>query len=534
MATINLRENRQVIDYLARDYNSFRKALLDLIPAKLPEWTDRSEADFGIALLELFAYMADILSYYQDRIANEAFLTTAQERRSVINHLRLIGYEMTPASAASTTLNLIVGDTVTQPFEVRKGNQFATKSSKERKSVTFEYTDDKPLVIDPVNMPSVPARKPDGSPLPGFKEFENAIPVREGRTIFNEVIGVSDGRPNQRYNLAQPNLLRGSLEIVVDTTTPTPAWRLRDNLIFSRRAFTPEQLDALELQERIGSTLAFSSETDTDYAIETDENNVTTVIFGDEQYGRIPPVGRRIIANYRTGGGTVGNVGKEQITQILKGPQLQLLGIKVINRSPASGGAERESIDQAIKYAPSVFASMQRAVTAQDYVAQAKLFPGVSKARAEAASWNKVKLYIAPTGQGEPPSDVMMRDLLAYFEDKRMLTSIIEIESPDYVGIDIEANVIALRHFRNSDVQNDADKAVRELLEFEKVDFKQTLYLSKVYEKIEALPGVDSVFVTRFQRANVAAAIATDGLIQLLENEIPLAGRLTINISGGV
>src|SRR6185369_4828268 len=83
MATINLRENRQVIDYLARDYNSFRQALIDLIPAKLPEWTDRSEADFGIVLIELFAYMADILSYYQDRVANEAFLNTEQERRSV-------------------------------------------------------------------------------------------------------------------------------------------------------------------------------------------------------------------------------------------------------------------------------------------------------------------------------------------------------------------------------------------------------------------------------------------------------------------
>ena len=88
MATINLNDNRQVIDYLARDYDSFRQALVDLIPSKLPEWTDRSEADFGIVLLELVAYMADILSYYQDRLANECFLATAQERRSVIQHLR--------------------------------------------------------------------------------------------------------------------------------------------------------------------------------------------------------------------------------------------------------------------------------------------------------------------------------------------------------------------------------------------------------------------------------------------------------------
>ena len=50
MTTINLRNDRQVVDYLVRDYDSFRQALLDLISSKLPEWTDRSEADFGLAL----------------------------------------------------------------------------------------------------------------------------------------------------------------------------------------------------------------------------------------------------------------------------------------------------------------------------------------------------------------------------------------------------------------------------------------------------------------------------------------------------
>src|SRR6266436_9514050 len=121
MATVNQVGNRQVINYLARDYASFRQALLDLIPSKLPEWSDRSEADFGVVLIELFAYMADILSYYQDRIANEAFLETAQERRSVINHLRLIGYEMAPAAPATVKLSVIVANNVNSVVEVRKG-----------------------------------------------------------------------------------------------------------------------------------------------------------------------------------------------------------------------------------------------------------------------------------------------------------------------------------------------------------------------------------------------------------------------------
>ena len=55
-------ELQVVIDYFAKDYSSFRQALLDFIPTRLPEWTERSEADIGVMLLELFAASADNLS----------------------------------------------------------------------------------------------------------------------------------------------------------------------------------------------------------------------------------------------------------------------------------------------------------------------------------------------------------------------------------------------------------------------------------------------------------------------------------------
>src|ERR1035438_615415 len=153
MATINLVDSQQVIDYTARDYSSFRQEILSIIPAKLPEWSDLSEADFGVVLIEMFSYMADILSYYQDRIANEAFLSTAQQRRSVIEHLRLIGYEMAPAAPASAAISIIVGNNQNQTIEIRQGDQFATATTPDRSSVTFEYTGDKPLVIDLSTLP---------------------------------------------------------------------------------------------------------------------------------------------------------------------------------------------------------------------------------------------------------------------------------------------------------------------------------------------------------------------------------------------
>ncbi|HZD93207.1 MAG TPA: baseplate J/gp47 family protein, partial [Candidatus Sulfotelmatobacter sp.] len=356
------------------------------------------------------------------------------------------------------------------------------------------------------------------------------------RTIVNEVIGVSDGTANQRYRLAQPSVLRESIQIVTDTTPPGPPWRLRKNLAFSEPAFSEEHLLALQAQGHIASTLAFSRNPDRDYAIETDQNEVTTVVFGDGQYGEIPPVAAPILATYRTGGGSVGNVGSRQITIVSRSPQLQLLAAEVFNASPASGGAERETIEQAIKYAPTVFSSMQRAVTADDYVAQARLFPGVSKARAEATNWNLITLYIAPTGDGELPTDILKRDLLAYFEDKRMLTTFLQIGNPDYVRIEIHATVTAQSFFKASDVQANAEAAIRNLLDFANVEFKQILYLSEIYRVLEAVPGVHDVFVSRFQRAGVIEDLTADGRILMAENEIPVLREndLQLTMKGGV
>ena len=57
------------IDYLAKDYRSFRQALLDRLPTIAPAWVERHEADLGMVLLELLSYAGDQLSYQQDAVA---------------------------------------------------------------------------------------------------------------------------------------------------------------------------------------------------------------------------------------------------------------------------------------------------------------------------------------------------------------------------------------------------------------------------------------------------------------------------------
>ncbi len=82
------------INYLAKDYASFRQLLFDRLALLLPEWKERHVPDFGVALVELMAYTGDYLSYYQDAVATEAYLNTARQRISVRRHARLVDYRL--------------------------------------------------------------------------------------------------------------------------------------------------------------------------------------------------------------------------------------------------------------------------------------------------------------------------------------------------------------------------------------------------------------------------------------------------------
>ncbi len=82
------------INYLAKDYASFRRLMLDRMSVVMPAWQERNAADVQVALIELLAYAGDQLSYFQDAVATEAYLGTAHKRTSVRRHARLLDYFM--------------------------------------------------------------------------------------------------------------------------------------------------------------------------------------------------------------------------------------------------------------------------------------------------------------------------------------------------------------------------------------------------------------------------------------------------------
>ena len=115
------------INYLAKDYGSFRQILLDRMNQLLPNWGAATEADLGVALVELVAYVGDQLSYQQDAVATEAYLLTARSRISLRRHALLVDYRVHDGANArafvcvNVAVPVFMDQTVTQFYTITPG-----------------------------------------------------------------------------------------------------------------------------------------------------------------------------------------------------------------------------------------------------------------------------------------------------------------------------------------------------------------------------------------------------------------------------
>lgn len=103
------------IDYLAKDYASFRRLLIDIARSRNPNWNEDNPADLAATVLEALAYEGDRISYFQDAVATEAYLETARIRKSVRRHARLVDYRVHDGRNAWTYVAFTVGGTGTVP-----------------------------------------------------------------------------------------------------------------------------------------------------------------------------------------------------------------------------------------------------------------------------------------------------------------------------------------------------------------------------------------------------------------------------------
>ncbi len=125
------------VDYMARDFSSLRNALLEFAATRHPEWSNRIEADVGVMLLEAMSALGDEHAFLQDRIAREAYMETATQRRSLRRHARLVDYDVDDGTGATTWLDVSVDAAATGPLALTAGTSVFAIAD-DRTTIAFE------------------------------------------------------------------------------------------------------------------------------------------------------------------------------------------------------------------------------------------------------------------------------------------------------------------------------------------------------------------------------------------------------------
>jgi len=447
--------------------------MTSLIPNFSPNWTNRDPSDPGMTLVELFAYMGDILNYYIDVAANEGFITTATQRQSVLNIASLLGYIPTESTASSVTLTF--QNSTASPITVPALTQVATALVANSTSTQ--------VIFETNTAVTVPAKS-------GSTNGSATVAATQGTTVSNEIIGTSNGSPYQQYQLANHSVISGSIKVTVSGVQYQQVPYLIDS-----SGYSPV------------------------YTATTNANGVTYIEFGDGISGRIPPNGLQIYATYRIGGGVIGNVASGTIKYIVKWPSgTTPAGLSVLNQDvslagdgAATGGADPESTDSIRINAPLSIRAINRAVSLTDYAYLAVQVTGVSKAVAAASVYSSVTLYIAPTGDPGVGSDNatpttvfnnIVPSIQSYLVDKAPANTTITFQPPKYVGAYIIVALTVLPTYSQSSVIANVTSAINNLFNIDNVVFGDTIYQSDVHNAIGSVDGIASQQIIKMVRAD--------------------------------
>ena len=317
------------IDYTSRDYEAFRELLIQKLQEKMPEYTDTSETDAGIVILEALANGLDILSLYSDIIANDVILPTTQDRKLAVIIAKCLGYTPYNQTASEYPQVFVLGEVRDEDTVIPKGTVVKTKDSSDLATIYFETIED--FVIPKGALGN--EKDDDGNYL-------YTVKVKQGSSVYQDVIGSSTGASLQSFTLHYTNVLVDSIELYVNEGSGQEMWKKVDTFIDS-------------------------DETSRVYTTSVDEFDVCTVEFGNGLRGKIPaPYPNGIIANYRIGGGEVGNVSANIITELDSTvPYVE----STFNLEATLLGHEKESLDSIKENAPASYRTRDRIVSLDDY-----------------------------------------------------------------------------------------------------------------------------------------------------------------------
>lgn len=465
------------IDYLSKDFDSVSDALISFATVNYGPGTSRNRLwsnfnvdSFSRSWLELVAYVADLLLFYQDVQATESYLQTARIRSNVKNIAAQFGF--VPATASSASVDVVF--TTTSSGTIPRGFKLMSTSG-----VPFYLTS--PVVAGI-------AGQYTGTALQGEIKSETFV---------------SQGLQNEEFNLIGPNIIRDLDNI--NLADITPYVEISGNEYTLVESFVRfNGTDSPVVEDSLGNVVGGGGRV---FTLHERADGTPFIRFGDGIFGRKLVSGEVITINYRTGGGSQGNIAASTITLQDSLPFVS----SVINPEPASGGADEQSIEQLRQLIPASLRILNRAVSETDYSDLIVTnFSEVFAASTEANTTDPgidLNIYVVPQGAGisNITNNTLLLTQINNFVDRRK-TVTVQFQILDAYSIDA---LVTLEVFLNDTAsKTTVRRAIQTAMENffslttggsdeAGIGFAEQILLKDVYEVIKAIDGVSRFEIKR-------------------------------------
>jgi hypothetical protein len=357
------------ITFINKDVDRIIEEMIAKKNQLCPELNDDNIASVNRTLLETVSIQLGWMIQQLNVIGNQNYVKTASDYEAIMRLMDLVAYQVPTATPARTTLTItfrsnVLNSTIIYP----KWTQFATLGTSTEERIIYEAEEE--IIKGPgvltVDVPIVQGERTSGELI----DVVHGVSAR----------GSSDGSGFQEFILENyPVIIDDSLEIWVVNSLITPP--------------------TIEMWTRVESLLPYDSD-DTVYEISYDENTQVTIKFGNGTWGMIPSIGtNNIIANYRTGGGVIGNVAADKILVMVASDSAFE---SCTNTLAATGGQDKATLNEIRLKGPNSIKYSDRVVATEDFGIRAMEYPGVARATQfeREHGENTVGVHIVPVGGG--------------------------------------------------------------------------------------------------------------------------------------
>jgi hypothetical protein len=473
-----------------------------------PAWTDLNASDPGIALLDVFAYLTDLMIYRLNRVPEKAY----------VEFLRLIGVRLNPPSAASVALRFTRAEGFTSRIVIPRGTRVTTDRTASGSEAPIFVTDEEKVL------------EPDADSA--------TVTARHCEIVEAEDAGSASGIPGHSVSIRRPPVIAPTgdpLDLVVGVEAAAGELGEQDPAIEHRRKTFRIWREVENFTDLGPDRHAYVADRTVGIITFAPAARVADVADGLSEsavaLAAVPRRGRQIRVWYRRGGGPDGNVAAESLT-VLKDP---LPGLEVSNPLPATGGRAGETLENARIRGPQELHTLSRAVTARDYQLVAERSSGAIEralATTQATLWKHAKpgtveVVVVPSlPEGSSPAAVTAQQLQTLqsgtareqvqnaLDERRPLGTECRVAWAGYKTARVRARIVVQREEDLAAVRQRVDSRLHEAINPLRTElspggwgFGQPLYVSNIYKIILSEPGV------RYVKG-----------VQLIVDEVPSAG----------